>query len=43
MNSEPTVAPQPVTVTPELLAQHNITAEEYSRILVALGRTPSLT
>lgn len=37
------MAPQPVTVTPELLAQHSITAEEYERILAALGRTPSLT
>ncbi|HEX5235585.1 MAG TPA: phosphoribosylformylglycinamidine synthase subunit PurL [Silvibacterium sp.] len=43
MKSETAVAPQPVTVTPELLAQHSITAEEYSRILEALGRTPSLT
>ena len=43
MKSETAVAPQPVTVTPELLAQHSITAEEYSRILAALGRTPSLT
>ena len=43
MNSESAVAPQPVTVTPELLAQHSITAEEYQRILAALGRTPSLT
>ena len=43
MKSESTVAPQPVTVTPELLAQHSITADEYSRILAALGRTPSLT
>jgi phosphoribosylformylglycinamidine synthase subunit PurL len=43
MNPESAVAPQPVTVTPELLAQHSITAEEYSRILAALGRTPSLT
>ena len=43
MNRESTVTPQPVTVTPELLAQHSITAEEYSRILAALGRTPSLT
>src|SRR5580704_4841276 len=37
------VVPEPVTVTPELLAQHSITPEEYSRILAALGRTPSLT
>jgi len=43
MKTEPAVAPQGVTVTPELLAQHSITAEEYSRILAALGRTPSLT
>ena len=35
--------PEPVTVTPQLLAQHSITAEEYERILAALGRTPSLT
>jgi phosphoribosylformylglycinamidine synthase len=37
------VVPEPVTVTPELLAQHSITGEEYDRILAALGRTPSLT
>ncbi|MGH9586987.1 MAG: AIR synthase related protein, partial [Acidobacteriaceae bacterium] len=43
MNSASTVAPPPVAVTPELLAQHGITAEEYQRILAALGRTPSLT
>ena len=43
MNPESTVAPQSATVTSELLAQHSITAEEYSRILAALGRTPSLT
>src|ERR1700742_3197198 len=43
MKSESVVTPQPVTVPPELLAQHSITAEEYSRILAALGRTPSLT
>jgi phosphoribosylformylglycinamidine synthase II len=43
MNSESAVAPWAVTVTSELLAQHGITAEEYSRILQALGRTPSLT
>src|SRR5580658_4537203 len=37
------IAPSPVEVTPQLLAQHSITAEEYDRILVALGRVPSLT
>ena len=37
------VVPEPVAVTPELLAQHSITADEYNRILAALGRVPSLT
>ena len=37
------VVPEPVQVTPQLLAQHSITAEEYNRILAALGRVPSLT
>ena len=37
------VAPSPVTITPELLAQHSLTVEEYERILDMLGRTPSLT
>ncbi len=45
MNTTPPSAmvPEPVTVTPELLAQHSITADEYERILAALGRVPSLT
>jgi phosphoribosylformylglycinamidine synthase subunit PurL len=38
-----TSTPEAVTVTPALLAQHSITADEYQRILGALGRTPSLT
>ena len=42
-NASSAVVPEPVSVTPELLAQHSITAEEYSRILAALGRVPSLT
>jgi len=37
------VVPEPVAVTPELLATHSITADEYERILAALGRVPSLT
>jgi phosphoribosylformylglycinamidine synthase len=37
------VVPSPVAVTPQLLAQHSITADEYQRIFSALGRTPSLT
>src|SRR3569833_2447263 len=37
------VVPDPVVITPELLAQHSITPEEYTRIEAALGRVPSLT
>jgi phosphoribosylformylglycinamidine synthase len=37
------LAPQPATITPDLLKQHSITADEYARIEQALGRTPSLT
>ena len=37
------VVPDPVVITPELLAQHGITAGEYQRILDALGRAPSIT
>jgi phosphoribosylformylglycinamidine synthase subunit PurL len=32
-----------ISVTPELLAQHSITPEEYERIVTALGRAPGLT
>jgi phosphoribosylformylglycinamidine synthase II len=32
-----------VPITPELLAQHSITPEEYQRIVAALGRQPGLT
>src|SRR5580692_3543489 len=35
--------PSPATITPALLKQHSITADEYARIEAALGRTPSLT
>jgi len=37
------VVPEPAKVTPQMLAQHSITAEEYDRILAALSRVPSLT
>jgi phosphoribosylformylglycinamidine (FGAM) synthase-like enzyme len=44
MNPVPSSSvPEPVAVTPQLLAQHSITADEYQRILDALGRVPSLT
>jgi len=36
-------SPEPAMITPELLAQHSITPDEYDRIFAALGRTPSLT
>ncbi len=42
-SSSAAVVPEPITITPQMLAQHSITAEEYERILAALGRTPSLT
>src|SRR5580700_2060715 len=35
--------PVPATITPALLKQHSITADEYTRIEAALGRVPSLT
>src|SRR5277367_3812728 len=35
--------PSPAAITPALLKQHSITADEYARIEAALGRTPSLT
>jgi phosphoribosylformylglycinamidine synthase II len=42
-SSSSSAVPEPVAVTPQLLAQHSITAGEYQRILDALGRVPSLT
>ena len=35
--------PTPASITPALLKTHSITADEYTRIEAALGRTPSLT
>src|SRR5579872_6749458 len=43
MKTPTAVAPPPATITPELLAAHGITSDEYQRIEAALGRTPSLT
>ena len=37
------MAPSPATITPEILATHGITPDDYQRIENALGRTPSLT
>jgi phosphoribosylformylglycinamidine synthase len=39
----PATIPTPATITPALLKQHSITADEYARIEAALGRVPSLT
>jgi len=41
--AQPATVPTPATITPALLKTHSITAEEYTRIEAALGRTPSLT
>jgi phosphoribosylformylglycinamidine synthase subunit PurL len=43
MTAFPSSVPSPTTVTPDLLAQHSITPDEYDHILSALGRVPSLT
>ena len=32
-----------IQITPELLSQHNLTEEEYQRIVACLGRQPNLT
>jgi len=40
---QPAALPTPAAITPALLKTHSITAEEYTRIEAALGRTPSLT
>jgi len=39
----PRAIPTPAKITPELLKQHSITADEYARIEKLMGRTPSLT
>ena len=31
------------TVTPELVAEHGLTGEEYEQVLSILGREPSIT
>jgi len=45
--SQPGMAPRgiptPAKITPELLKQHSITSDEYTRIEKLMGRTPSLT
>jgi phosphoribosylformylglycinamidine synthase subunit PurL len=43
MSSPSAAVPTPADINPQLLAQHGITADEYQRILKALGRVPSIT
>ncbi len=43
MSASSAAVPTPADITPQLLAQHGITADEYQRILKALGRVPSIT
>src|SRR5438067_19537 len=43
MTTTSALVPEPVAVTPQLLATHGIIPDEYERILKALGRVPSLT
>src|SRR6202051_3121341 len=42
IDSATTVAKEP-TITPEVLRDHGISAEEYDRILKSLGREPTFT
>jgi len=35
--------PKPAQITPEIVAEHGLTPEEYQRLLQILGREPSLT
>jgi len=42
-SAAPRGVPTPAKITPELLKQHSITADEYARIEKLMGRTPSLT
>ncbi len=42
LQSAPSLAKEP-TITPELLRDHGISAEEYDRLLKAMGREPTFT
>ena len=37
------MSPNELQITPELVAEHGLTPEEYQRILALIGRTPSVT
>src|SRR6202011_2817138 len=37
------IAPAEIRVTPEIAAEHGLTAEEYARVRAILGRDPNIT
>ena len=37
------MAKDPDTITPQIVAEHGLSADEYARVLAALGRIPNLT
>ncbi len=37
------IATAPSAITPEIVAEHGLSEEEYRRVLNALGREPNLT
>jgi phosphoribosylformylglycinamidine synthase len=43
LDASPSTVPTPAQITPALLKLHSITADEYKRIELLMGRTPSLT
>jgi phosphoribosylformylglycinamidine synthase subunit PurL len=43
VNQTLSVIPSEPPITPELIAQHGLTPEEYERVVKLLGRTPSFT
>jgi phosphoribosylformylglycinamidine synthase II len=38
-----TATPEPFKITPEIIAEHGLSAEEYARVLKVLGREPMIT
>ena len=43
MNDPKPTAPTPLAITPEIVAEHGLTPEEYARLLKIVGREPSFT
>ncbi|MGB1539454.1 MAG: hypothetical protein ACPG80_00695, partial [Rickettsiales bacterium] len=42
-SSSPQVTTNPPAITPELVAEHGLTEEEYARVLTIMGREPTIT